>query len=82
MRGEKNELNTTVNYLVKQMSDHSSECHDDSGETLETKIIRFSEEILEIEDVIKYHELRISHFHSKRSELIFSVEELKSEITQ
>lgn len=75
--GEKNELNTTVNYLVEQMSDHSSECHDDSGETLEAKIIRFSEEILQIEDVIKYHELRISYFRSLRAELIFSLEELK-----
>jgi hypothetical protein len=71
---EKNELNTTVNYLVKQMSDHSSQDVDNSCETLETKIIHFSEEIIKIEDVIKYHELRIFHFRSLRAELIFSVE--------
>ena len=78
---EKNELNSEVNYLVKQMSDNSNHVVDSStSETLESKIIRLSKEIIGIENIIKYHELRISHFQYIRAKLIFSVEELKSKI--
>jgi hypothetical protein len=81
LRLEKNELNSEVNRLVKQMSNNSNQIVDSStSETLESKIIRLSEKIIGIENIIKYHELRIYHFRSIRAKLIFSVEELKSKI--